>query len=125
MEVAKIWSQEDHWFEWFVTQDSYVRDLLERHDQEKDPKKLRTRKVKITRDLTAMEEDPEPPSLKEVRQCQKEVGELLWLVTRTRPDIMFSIARMGAHVTKATAAVLESVAQTRDYLRGSLSQGLK
>ena len=109
----------------FVTQESYVKDLLERYDQERDEKKQKIRKVPISRDLATMEEDPKPPSLQKVRQCQKEVGELLWLVTRTRPDLMFSIARMGANVTKATAAVLEAAAQTRDYLRGTVSHGLK
>ena len=102
-----------------------MKDLLERYDQERDEKKQKIRKVPISRDLATMEEDPKPPSLQKVRQCQKEVGELLWLVTRTRPDLMFSIARMGANVTKATAAVLEAAAQTRDYLRGTVSHGLK
>jgi hypothetical protein len=125
MEVAKVWSNENQRYDWFVTQESYVKDLLERYDQEKDEKKQKIRKVPISRDLAAMEEDPKPPSLQRVRQCQKEVGELLWLVTRTRPDLMFSIARMGANVTKATAAVLEAAAQTRDYLRGTVSHGLK
>ena len=125
MEVVKIWSREKERFEWFVTQESYVKDLLERHDQGKEEKGKRVRKIPISRDLAAMGEDTQSPDLQTVRQCQKEVGELLWLVTRTRPDVMYSIARMGAHVTKSTAQVLEAAAQTRDFLRGTYDHGLK
>ena len=125
MEVEKIWSEENERFEWFVTQSGYIKDLLERYDQGKEEKEKRIRKIPISRDLAIMEEDSQPPDLKRVRQCQREVGELLWLVTRTRPDIMYTISRMGAHVTKSTVKVLEAAEQTRDYLRGTWDQGLK
>ena len=125
MEVEKIWSEERERSEWFVTQSGYIKDLLERYDQGKEEKEKRIRKIPISRDLAIMEEDSQPPDLKRVRQCQREVGELLWLVTRTRPDIMYTISRMGAHVTKSTVKVLEAAEQTRDYLRGTWDQGLK
>ena len=85
---------------------------------------VRERRTPITRDQSIMEEDPETPALHQVRRCQKEVGELLWLVTRTRPDLMFSVARMGANVTKATKSVLETASQTRDYLKRTVVKGL-
>ena len=125
MEVEKIWSEEKERSEWFVTQSGYIKDLLERYDQGKEEKEKRVRKIPISRDLAIMEEDSQPPDLKRVRQCQREVGELLWLVTRTRPDLMYTISRMGAHVTKSTVKVLEAAEQTRDYLRGTWDQGLK
>ena len=125
MEVEKIWSEEKERSEWFVTQSGYIKDLLERYDQGKEEKEKRIRKIPISRDLAIMEEDSQPPDLKRVRQCQREVGELLWLVTRTRPDLMYTISRMGAHVTKSTVKVLEAAEQTRDYLRGTWDQGLK
>ena len=125
MEVEKIWSEEKERSEWVVTQSGYIKDLLERYDQGKEEKEKRVRKIPISRDLAIMEEDSQPPDLKRVRQCQREVGELLWLVTRTRPDLMYTISRMGAHVTKSTVKVLEAAEQTRDYLRGTWDQGLK
>ena len=126
MEVEKIWSEEKERSEWFVTQSGYIKDLLERYDQGKEEKEKRIRKIPISRDLAIMEEDSQPPDLKRVRQCQREVGELLWLVTRTRPDLMYTISRMmGAHVTKSTVKVLEAAEQTRHYLRGTWDQGLK
>ena len=125
MEVEKIWSEEKERSEWFVTQSGYIKDLLERYDHGKEEKEKRIRKIPISRDLAIMEEDSQPPDLKRVRQCQREVGELMWLVTRTRPDIMYTISRMGAHVTKSTVKVLEAAEQTRDYLRGTWDQGLK
>lgn len=43
-----------------------------------------------------MNQDVTPPSAEGVEACQKVIGELLWLMTRTRPDLMFGVSRMGA-----------------------------
>ena len=66
-----------------------------------------------------MEPDEETPSLEKIRQCQKEVGEILWLVTRSRPDLTFSTSRMDSHVTKGTASVLETAKQIRGFQKDS------
>ena len=53
-------------------------------------------------------EDPEPEvSIETVRRAQGLVGELLWLASRTRPDISYGVAIMGRLVTKCPARVLE------------------
>ena len=119
MEVVKL--QNESGSRWFITQESYIRDLLSRYESEET---VRERRTPITRDQSIMEEDPETPALHQVRRCQKEVGELLWLVTRTRPDLMFSVARMGTNVTKATKSVLETASQTRGYLKRTVVEGL-
>ena len=79
---------------WYVTQEPYIQDLLAKYEDAE-------RKIPITRDQAAMEPEEGSPALEKIRRCQKEVGELLWLVTRSRPDIMFAVARMGANITKA------------------------
>ena len=104
---------------WMITQESYVKDLIGKQDMEEKEKK-----IPITKDQALMEPDKETPSLEKIRQCQKEVGEILWLITRSRPDLMFSTSRMGSHVTKSTASVLDTASQIRGYLRKTAAQGL-
>ena len=103
---------------WYVTQEPYVQDLLAKYE-------VQEKKVPITRDQSSMEADENPPGLEKVRRCQKEVGEILWVVTRSRPDLMFSVARMGANVTKASTKVLEVSDQVRGYLKRTLKEGLR
>ena len=88
---------------------------------EEEPKK---KKTPISRDQAAMEEDEQPPALESVRLAQKLVGELLWLVTRTRPGLMYSVSRMGSSVIKSPKAVKEAADQVRGYLWSTRSQGL-
>lgn len=103
---------------WYVTQEPYVQDLLAKYEDSE-------RKIPITRDQAAMEPEEGSPALEKIRQCQKEVGELLWVVTRSRPDIMFAVARMGANVTKAATKVLETASQVRGYLQKTVAEGLR
>ena len=70
-----------------------MKELLRRNvgeDEEKWPK----RKVPISKDPPT--ENQEQPKVDEVRRAQK--GEALWLVTRTRPDMMFALAKMASQV---------------------------
>ena len=71
------------------------------------------------------EADSCPPTVEKVRKCQKAAGEVLWLVTRTRPDIMFAVARMGANVTRATKKVMETAAQLWGFLKKTNGEGLR
>eukprot|EP00435_Cladocopium_sp_Y103_P061673 s450_g23.t1 len=104
---------------WHVTQESYIKDMVKRQEEEVLPKK-----IPITKDQSAMTLDPTTPSLEAVRKCQRAVGELLWVLTRTRPDVMYSISRLGSNVTKSTKAVLEAAAQVRGYLLRTSAEGL-
>ena len=59
-----------------VTQESYVSDLLSKEEG------LKERRIPISRDQSIMEPSTSPPTSEQIKQCQKEVGEALWLVTR-------------------------------------------
>ena len=50
----------------------------------------------VTKDLNPQPEDQ--VTKEEVREAQKAVGELLWLSTRTRPDIAFIVAKCSQMV---------------------------
>ena len=105
---------------WSLNQQAYTKDLLGRYE---DGEKIR--KIPITRDQATMSPDVIPPSAEGVKTCQKVIGELLWLVTRTRPDLMFGVSRMGASVLKSTHLIQEAAKQMRLYLKGTVDEGLK
>ena len=63
---------------------------------------MKRRKIPVSRELVAkMSKDEEEVGVTEVRAAQKVVGELLWVVTRSRPDLMFVVSKIGARVTKS------------------------
>ena len=49
---------------------------------------------------------------------------MLWLVTRTRLDLMFSVSKMGSCVTKAPQKVLQIYQQIKGYLKGTSNEGI-
>ena len=71
-----------------------------------------------------MEPSTEAPTTEMIRAAQKAVGEVLWLTTRARPDIMFTVARMGSSVTKAPEAVLKASIQLKGCLKATSNEGL-
>lgn len=105
--------------QWTLSQEAFVEDLLQRVDPDRSLKK-----IPITRDQSMMEKDDPKPEQAQVRDCQKIVGELLWILTRTRPDVMFPVARMGASVTRSTKKIKEAAHQLYGYLRGTMDEGL-
>ncbi|CAL1129507.1 unnamed protein product [Cladocopium goreaui] len=119
MEVKKERKAEDEREVWYVTQESYISDLLSKEHG------LKERKIPISRDQSLMETTADPPTAEQIKQCQKEVGEALWLVTRTRPDLMFAVSRMGSNITKSADAVLEVSRQLKGYLLKTKEEGLK
>ena len=66
-----------------IGQGSYIRDLLERHGVQGVEK---TPIPSITD-----EEDEEPIDYKEVKAAQQVIGELQWLVGRSRPDLAYGV----------------------------------
>lgn len=70
-----------------------------------------------SRDQSSQLEEPEEGVTPEkVKRAQKEVGELLWLVTRTRPELMFAVSKMGSATTKSPDLVHEIYKQVLGYL---------
>ena len=79
----------------------------------------------ITKDQSQRleEEDPQK-TVESVRLAQKATGELMWLGTKTRPDLMFTLARMSQSTLRSPKEVVTVGAQARKYLRKTLEEGL-
>ena len=118
MQVSKYKEGESSEEIWRVDQESYVKDLLSKEEV------VKQKTVPITRDQCSTSVPQQLPTVEAVRLAQREVGSLLWLVTRTRPDIMYAVSRMSALVTKDPLKVVEISSQVKGYLKATISDGL-
>ena len=105
--------------DWIVSQMSYLEDLLAKEE-------VKERRIPISREQTADLLSPDGEfGVEDVRGAQKVVGELLWLLTRTRPDLMFVMSKLCSQVLRAPKKVQEVAQQVRGYLRMTKREGLK
>ncbi|OLQ13572.1 Copia protein [Symbiodinium microadriaticum] len=56
----------------------------------------------------------------EVKQAQKRVGELMWLMSRTRPDIQYIVALMSSRITRSPELVNRIGQRLLDYLNETI-----
>ena len=120
MEVRKM-KDDDEGYKWAATQGNYVKDLLRRNLGDREEAWLR-RKIPMTRDAPG--DIPEKVTAEQVREAQRIAGELLWLVTRTRPDVMFTVAKMASMVLHHPVWVKEMASQIWGYLVVTQREGL-
>ena len=97
-----------------MSQEAFVRDVLKTWEMT-DCKPAIAPGIPTTVELPEEEEqDPE-----DVHRAQKIAGSLIWLSTRTRPDITYAQSRISSMMTKAPkTAVLEAIRVLR-YLQGT------
>ena len=72
--------------------------------------------------------EPEIPSavnVEDVRAAQAITGALLWIATRSRPDISFSVSKMGQMATKAPKITSEIGRQVLAYLNSTATLGIE
>ena len=119
LEVTCHQAEGEDQVQWCLSQEAYIKNLIGRYEMPGKP-----RKIPITRDQASMQPDPMPPNAEGVKYSQKVIGELLWLVTRSRPDLMFGVAGMGAHVLKASQCIKDTANQMRSYLQDTIDEGI-
>ena len=98
-----------------LSQESYTKDLLDRYPDV--PEAL----VPIARTEDVEELPPEPA---EVKRAQTLVGELLWVSTKTRPDVAYAVSWMGSRASKCPKKVCQLGRQTLGYLKATVGHGL-
>ena len=123
MEITK-----GHTGVWFASQEGYTRDLLQRR-MGPDPTRWGHRKTPMGREEAEEEEEEEQQEGHEekaakVKEAQGVVGELIWLVTRCRPDIMYATSWMASLTTRRPDKVLKAAKDLWQYLAGTLKEGL-
>ena len=84
----------------YLGQQAYIQEVLNRNGGGGHGSAL-----PIPREMTELPEE-ENVQAGEVQAAQRAVGEILWLTTKTRPDLMYVTSRMSSAVTKAPKWVL-------------------
>ena len=116
---------------WTASQKNYTLDLL-RKNLKKHP--WPRKKTPISKEEAESEgEEPQKeegqddsfktPSM--VKEAQRVVGELIWLVTRCRPDLMYATTKMASWTTRNPKKVLDMAGQVWGYLAGTLNTTLQ
>ena len=110
---------------------SYTIDLLNKN-LGKDQSKWQKRRVPMIKDLDeGSDEESNCEKVQEevtadlVRTAQRIVGELNWLVTRCRPDLMFVVSRMSALTTRHPMMVQKMATQLWMYLVSTCYDGIR
>lgn len=105
----------------FINQENYLVDVLRRHGEENGLKSG----IPITKDQVQRldnHEDEKKPE--DVRLAQKLTGELMWMLTKSRPDLMFLLAKMSQSTLRSPREVVNVAKQALRYLRKTASEGL-
>ena len=79
-------------------------------------------KVPMSKEAAPMPEEPTPEL---VNAAQKLVGELMWLSTRTRPDVAFATSRCAQEILPHPSWVIEQATQVWKYLKSTPNEGLE
>jgi len=65
------------------------------------------------------------PKVEDIHRAQKLAGSLIWLSTRTRPDIVYSQSRISSMATEAPIAAIKEGQRVLRYLQGTKNLGLQ
>ena len=112
---------------WTAQQVGYTTDLLLRNlgsSTENWP----VRDIPATRDGDDSSEEEEETKKGEaaaqVKEAQRIVGELIWLVTRCRPELMHVVSKMASLTTRQPLKVKKMALGVWQYLAGTITDGL-
>ena len=116
----------------FVHQMEYVRGLLAKHQMENsNPSKVLLPQEECLDPLEertlaeARAEDPNwQPNARALKEAQKGAGELLWLATRTRVDMAYTMHRLCSVVSSNPDRANRMVKCVLRYLKGSIDIGI-
>ena len=107
---------------WWMTQKNYILDLLTRN-LGGDPSSWPTRKIPLLSEPETREDPPER-NAETIKEAQKVIGELVWISTRTRPDLSHAINKLASMITKDPKQVIELSRNVWYYLAGTMDHGL-
>ena len=105
-----------------MSQEAYVRDVSKTWEM------TDCRPVMVPGTPTTVELPEEPegePDPDDIHRAQKLAGSLIWLSTRTRPDITYAQSRISSMMTNAPKTALMEGIRVLRYLKGTKHVGLQ
>ena len=102
----------------FLHQCGYLQDVLKRHNME-------TRATPVKNLFSNLGEDEtDEVQTEDLRRAQQVIGELQWLVTRTRPDIVYHVGVMARLAHRRARHVVKLGDELLRYLSATRTKGL-
>ena len=102
----------------FLHQCGYLKDVLKRHGMEAGMAPVKNLFANLG------EDDTEEVQTGDLRQAQQVIGELQWLVTRTRPDVVYHVGVMARLAHRRARHVVKLGDELLRYLSATSSKGL-
>ena len=103
-----------------LSQESFIRDLLDTWQMAQSRPVVTPGEVTPSPELPS-EGDPEDLDPEDIRIAQKLGGSLIWLSTRTRPDIAYAQSRISSMATKAPKRAIMEGYRVLRYLKGTIN----
>ncbi|CAE7362962.1 RE2, partial [Symbiodinium necroappetens] len=99
-----------------LTQRAYVQELLNRYQIENESS--------VPLYKWAEPDGQDVVQAEQVREAQAITGALLWLSTRTRPDLAYVVSRCGQQATKCPEVSIGMGKQALAYLKSTIDMGI-
>ncbi|CAE7311080.1 GIP [Symbiodinium natans] len=100
-------------------QQGYIQDLMKRYPHVKlQTTPLPPGNFEIP-ELAVEEKDPNA-----LRACQTSLGEMLWIATRTRPDLMYGVSKLASEMSRNPVATLPYIEHLLGYLFNTVDVAL-
>ena len=87
----------------YINQQPFIQELVKRYEMEGE----KSGTPMSTRDVADIPEEPSRTTA-QVKAAQKIAGELLWISTRTRPDISYGVSRLCSACAKSPLWAVEN-----------------
>ena len=102
-----------------ISQQAYIAELLRAHNMQ-DTAHTQLPLPREWLENLELDKDGELPFTEaELRLGQRYVGEALWLATKTRPDILYTVNAMASHVARKPLQVSRIGERLLSYLAGT------
>ncbi|CAE7848878.1 GIP [Symbiodinium sp. KB8] len=101
-----------------VGQSKYIQPLLEKYPEIQGTVGCPYAKENDNNDCKPQD------SIEKLRKAQAIVGEMLWVATRTRPDLVFGVSRIGQLITRDVDQAIQRGEDMIRYLRATKHQEL-
>ncbi|CAE7295290.1 GIP, partial [Symbiodinium necroappetens] len=108
-----------------VSQSGYIRDLLRQHGVQENPGSLTAPCAREwLQDPDSEDDEDQGAEEAVVKLAQKATGEILWLSTRSRPELAHPVACMASRALRKPTKTLEIAKRVMNYLSKTVEYGL-
>jgi len=109
----------------YLHQDAYAHMLIDRHETDGRPLAEKAVPGGPVHFGAEARTEPHPEDQRNIKFCQQALGGLLWLVTRTRPDLAWAYSVAASMTTRNPREAANRVRHLLGYLKATMEVGLQ